>query len=97
MKSAYFFVVFGLSLNEQYFSFIPNQLIVLSAMAYKLNKSKQTNRPNVVFKQWRFGTYLNVFEYIGLNYGNFLLEYNDSGNDTGLTYGSTDVAFCDYS
>ena len=32
------------SANEQYFSFIPNQPIVLSAMAYQPNKPRRTGR-----------------------------------------------------
>jgi len=36
-------IIHGLSANEQYFNIIPNQpIIILSAMAYKLNQSKQT-------------------------------------------------------
>jgi len=34
----------GLSANEQYFSLTPNQPTVLSAMAYKSNQPKPTER-----------------------------------------------------
>jgi len=36
------------SANEQYFSLIPNQPTVFSAMAYQPNKPKQTGRITVV-------------------------------------------------
>ena len=62
----------GLSANEQYFSFTPNQPTVLSAMAYKPNKPKRTGRLHATLVPWHMHAIIEKQNHFLLPYVSLL-------------------------